>query len=177
MPVVYERLLEPAERQPILKALFTAARIGAGYNFFFSIARPRNAKRVGACETVRAVIRSFRPKETAASLLRGSHRQKGISRCTPQRRTSGYTVKQTKKREKEKRENDTESGKGEKERPSQSVPCSRIMARTHCSNYLCIRLTALSAESAGRGTCVTNMRARPPTHPCACMRACVRAKT
>jgi len=74
---------------------------------------------------------------------------------------TGYAVKQKKKR---KRKSDTESGKGEKERFSQSVPCSRIMARTHCSNYLCIRLTPLSAEPAGRGTCVTNMRACPPTH-------------
>lgn len=46
-------------------------------------------------------------------------------------------------------------------RTSLSKPCSRIMARTHCSNYSCIRLTPLSAEPAGRGTCVTNVRARP----------------
>lgn len=58
---------------------------------------------------------------------------------------------------------------------SQSAPCSRIMARTHCSNYLCIRLTPLSAEPAGRGTCVTNMRVRPPTptHSCTRARVCI----
>lgn len=60
---------------------------------------------------------------------------------------------------------------GEKERVSQSTPCSRIMARTHCSNYSCIRLTSLSVEPAGRGTCVTNMR--PHRHSCACVRMLV----
>lgn len=101
---VYQRLLETAERQSKSPIHNRDIVRDTFFFFFFSFARPRNAKRIGACETVRAVIRSFRPKETAASLLPrlygGSHRQKGISRCTPQRRTLGYAVKQKKKKKK-----------------------------------------------------------------------------
>lgn len=163
---IWKRLLEPAERQSILKALFTG--IGAGYNFFFSIAR--NAKRIGACETVRGSYSIISPQRDS----RFSSWTASTKGDLPVYSAETYlgVHGETNQKKKEKRENDTESGEGEKGRLSQSVPCSRIMARTHCSNYLCIRLTALSAESAGRGTCVTNMLA----HPYARVRVRVRAK-
>jgi len=153
---MYQQLLKTAVRQsksPIHNRV---------WDTFFYIARPKNAKRIGACSGSYPIISPQRDSRfSSLRLYRGSHRQKGSPGVL--RRDVPWGTQWNKKKKDNKRENDTESDKGEKERFSQSVPCSRIMARTHCSNYLCIRLTLLSAEPAGRGTCVTNMRARPPT--------------
>lgn len=118
----------------------------------------------------------FAPKRQPLSLLRVYAADRIDKREYPGVLRRDPTVVKYKKKGKKKRKCYMARGG----RTSLSKPCSRIMPRTHCSNYSCIRLTPLSAEPAGRGTCVTNVRARPRhrrfclyAYVLVCVRVCV----
>lgn len=160
---------EMVDRQTYLKALFTAT--GCRYGIFSQSQDRGMQKESKRTRQFGQLSDHFVPKRQPLPSSAFIPQIASTKGDLPRYFAEATVVRdKTKKRKRKKKRKRYGGWQAEKERLTQSVPCSRIMARTHCSNYSRIRLTSLSAEPAVRWTCVTNMRARPPAPTPVCIR-------